>query len=476
MAAAVVALGATANLYGYHRDELYFLMLKPAWGYVDQPPLTPLVAQAADALFGHTVWGMRVPAILAFAATVLLGALTTRELGGGKGPQALTAFALAFAAIPVAISHLMITSTLDFPLWAGVLLCATRALMRDERWWLAVGGLVGVGMYNKLLIAMLLVGLAVGVLAIGPRSVLRSRWLWAGVALALVLGAPNLIYQAVNGFPQLEMGAALADNNAGEVRAQVVPFQFLLLGPPLAPFWIAGFVSLLRRPAFRPVRAIALAYPVVLVLTFLGGTQVYYPAGALVYLLAAGAIPTVEWISRGLVGLRRGVVIAAIALNAVATGIISLPTIPVDQVGDTFVPDLNQAARDQVGWPTYVRQVADVYRELPDADQARAVIVTGNYGEAGAIARFGPRYGLPDVYSGQNELYNYGPPPADRTVVIVVSGRQSTLAPRFASCAQAGELDNGVGVDNEEQGIPLWVCRDPVGGWAALWPDFQHYD
>lgn len=37
-------------------------------------------------------------------------------------------------------------------------------------------------------------------------------------------------------------------------------------------------------------------------------------------------------------------------------------------------------------------------------------------------------------------------------------------------------MDNGVGVDNEEQGSVVAVCRDPIDGWAAVWPRLQHYD
>jgi len=51
----LLLLVATANRYGYHRDELYFRMLEPAWGYVDQPPLTPILARGAAALIGDTV-------------------------------------------------------------------------------------------------------------------------------------------------------------------------------------------------------------------------------------------------------------------------------------------------------------------------------------------------------------------------------------------------------------------------------------
>ena len=137
MGAVVIALMATASRYGYHRDELYFLMLKPAWGYVDQPPLTPLLAKGAAALFGNTVWGMRIPAVLAVAIATVVTALITRELGGGRLAQGLSAWTYAFGGLPLVMGHVMVTATVDFALWAAVLYAVIRALLRevgDRRW------------------------------------------------------------------------------------------------------------------------------------------------------------------------------------------------------------------------------------------------------------------------------------------------------------------------------------------------------
>jgi hypothetical protein len=117
-----------------------------------------------------------------------------------------------------------------------------------------------------------------------------------------------------------------------------------------------------------------------------------------------------------------------------------------------------------------------VYQALPAADRAAAVLVTGNYGEAGAVDRYGPRYGLPTVYSGHNELYTYGPPPDSARTVVLVGFTDIAASGWFGSCATAGRLDNGVGVDNEEQGNAITVCRDPREPWHQLWPRFQHYD
>jgi hypothetical protein len=470
VAAVVIALMATASRYGYHRDELYFLMLKPAWGYVDQPPLTPLLARGASVLFGDTLWGMRVPAVLAVAIATVIMALITRELGGGRLAQGLSAWSYAFGGLAMVMGHVMITATVDFALWAAILLVVARALLRDEpRWWLLAGVLVGVSMYNKLLISMLVIGVAAGLLIVGPRRVLRSRWLWGGVGLALLIGLPNLIYQATHDFPQLTMAAALSDNNADDVRVQLLPFQFLLVAPTLAAVWIAGLVALFRRPQWRPVCGVGVAYLTALVLTFVGGGQIYYAFGLQAFLLAAGWVPTVDWMRTT---VRQSLVYAAVGIGAVVTVFLALPVLPVQTFGRTPIPEINQAAQDSVGWPEYVATVRSVYDGLTPDQRAHAVLLTGNYGEAGALVRFG----LPNVYSGQNQLWYEGPPPDTATVAVVWTQSPRGWERIFAHCEQRATIDNGVGVDNEEQGSIVAVCQGPVGGWAAVWPDLQHYD
>nr|WP_240895162.1 glycosyltransferase family 39 protein [Kineococcus siccus] len=449
-------------------------MLDPAWGYLDQPPLAPFLARTLSAVVDEP-WALRVPATLSMAALVVVTTLLARELGGDHRAQRLAAWAAASASVPLAMAHVLLTSSLDLWVWPAVVLCAVRALLRDRpRWWLGAGLVAGLSTYDKLLVAVLGVALLAGLLATGPRAVLRSRHLLGGVLLAAVVAAPNLAYQAANDWPQLTVGAALAADDGAEVRASTLPMLLLLLGPPLVPVWLAGWVALARRPAWRRVRSLAVAAPVVVLLVLAMGSQNYYPMGVLTVLLAAGCVPVAGWCAgrRG----RTRLVAGAVAANALVSAVVALPVVPVSVLGRTPVPAVNQVARDSLGWPRYVQQVAAVRAALPPGDRARSVVVTSNYGEAGAVDRFGPALGLDTVYSAHNALADQARPPEDATVVVFVGTTLDRARRVFTRCDVVDHLDSGLGVDGEEEGAPIAVCRNPVGGWSRAWPLLRHID
>ncbi|MGE5156184.1 MAG: ArnT family glycosyltransferase [Betaproteobacteria bacterium] len=466
-------LAATVDRYGYHRDELYFRILAahPAWGYVDQPPLTPMLVRAAISVFGDNLWALRVPALLfALTAVVLTGQLA-RELGGGRAAQLLAAAGASCAFVFIA-GHVLLTATADLVVWLLTILFAVRALRRGEpRWWAAAGLTVGLGLYNKQLVVLLVIGLVVGLLVAGPRWHLRDRWFLAGAAAAVIVGLPNLVYQIAHGWPEAAMAHAIAAHKGSDDRVFFLPFQIVLLGVTIAPIWITGLIRVLRDQQFRPVRALGWSYLVVSVIVLATGGQPYYTFGLLAFLYAVGCVVAARW--AGQHRHRWAWLTGAVATSVLTAVAVALPIIPVHSL-PAAIGAVNQTARDSVGWSTYVGQIAVVYNGLPAAEQAHAIVVTNNYGEAGAVARYGPGYCLPPVYSGQNELYRLGPPPRWANIVIAVG--LDNAATHFDSCTIVTTLDNEVGIDNEEQGRSVSICRGPHGTWQQLWPTFQHYD
>jgi hypothetical protein len=467
-----VVLLALGSQYGYHRDELYFRMLgeHPALGYFDTPPLTPLVARVSTSLFGDTVVALRIwPAVLSGLVVVLV-ALIARELGASRTGQILAAAGIATGVLTLILGHALLTAGTDMLLWVAVILCALRALLRgDSRWWLAVGVLAGAATYNRELIALFAISLGAGVLLAGPRSVLRDRYLWAGALIAAVIAAPNLFYQVTHHWPQFQMAAALRVDEGSGNRVSFLPLQMVLLGPPIAVIGVVGWVRLWRD---RAVRCFAVAYFVACAFTLYSGGRPDYVGALLVLLFAAGCGPTVEWAQ---VRWRRVLVIAAMALNAVMSALLALPLVPASSLHETPIPGINEVARESVGWPRFVSQVGAVVRALPPEDRSHAVLLAQNYGEAGAEDLYAARYDLPRVYSGHNELYWWGAPPASATVAVVVTDSPPFYGTLFKECAPKGRIDNGVQLDNEEQGLQIVVCHDPIRPWTELWPQLRHY-
>lgn len=242
-AAIIVALQlALAGRYGWHRDELYFLACSRhlAWGYVDQPPLTPLLARLSTALFGSSLVGLRTFPALANAAMVVLAGVIARDLGGRRKAQLLAAVAVAAATVLLAVGHLLSTAVFDFLAWTALVAVVIHiARCGDRRWWVAAGVVAGIGLENKHSVARLLAALLVGVI-LTRRDLLRDRWLWLGLAIALLLWLANLWWQADHGWPVLTTSRSLRTNGHDVSSFSFLPMQLVFLSPFVTPPWIAG--------------------------------------------------------------------------------------------------------------------------------------------------------------------------------------------------------------------------------------------
>jgi hypothetical protein len=487
--AAVAVEMAVSARYGYVRDELYFLSAgqHPAFGYVDQPPLTPLLARLGSVLTGNTLAGFRVLPALALGALVVMTAMMSGRLGAGRTGQVLAALAAATCAEYLGAMHELTTTTPDFVFWAATLLLVMKLLAsQDPRWWVAIGGCAGLASEAKWNIAFLLAALAAGFLLTGARRLLLSRYLLIGGLIAAALAAPDLIWQAAHGWPGLEVFRAL-QSEAGHNRLVYWPAQILYTGVVLTPLWVAGAAWSLRSAAARPFRPVAIACVTVIALQFVLGGKAYYPGAAFTFLLAAGCVPLERRLARrrtdraprGRLGGRRiapafragtaMVVSAALA----APGI--LPVLPARVLHTVPLQKINYDLGEEISWPSLVALVAREYRARPAGQRDRTTILAGNYGEAGAIDRYGPGDGLPPAYSGANNFWLWGPPPAADSAAIAVNIDPGLLRREFAHVRQVATFWNGLGVDDDEQGVPVYLATGLKTTWARAWPAFRDY-
>jgi 4-amino-4-deoxy-L-arabinose transferase-like glycosyltransferase len=475
-AAHVVVQLACSARYGYHRDELYFLATARhlAWGFVDQPPFTPAVARLAGVLFGESLVGLRLFSILASGAVVILGGLLAREFGGGRYAQGLAALCMAVSTFVLIAGHMLGTTAFDQLAWGLCAYLVVRLLRTgDERLWLLVGLVAGVGLLNKHLVLFFGLGLVVGLLATEARRQLRSPRLWAGGALALLIVAPNLLWQVQYGWPTIEMTRNLQARTSGLGTAlALVPMQLVMVNPFLAPIWMVGLWWLLRGPDGRRYRALGWAYVAILLVLVAVGGKFYYLAPMYVVLLGAGAVAAERALRRP---ARRVLTVLAVAAGLL-TSPIALPVLPPAALNSVPVHKLNPELAETLGWQELVDTVAQVYQSLPPEERATAVIFTANYGEAGAIDLLGPARGLPAAISGHNNYWLWGPGQARVGTTIAVGVRRERLEAVFGEVTLAGRIANAYGVDNGEQGAPVWLCRQQKLSWVEAWPSVKHYN
>jgi hypothetical protein len=449
---------ATAAVYSYHRDELYYLASgrRLAWGYVDQPPLTPFLYRVSDTLFGSSLLGLRVIPACLHAGLVVIIALLARELGGDHRAQVVAAIGAAVAPMLVTTGHFLTTVTPELLAWSAITLVVVHIINGgDPKWWLAVGALAGLGMLDKWTTGFLLVGLTVGLLIVPDRDVLRTPWLWAGIGIAFVMWLPNLLWQADHGWPQFEVASGLRNPTEALFTA---PGSLVLAGAAVI-LAIPGLWWLIRSEDASHYRALAIAFGVIVVLVTATQGKPYYAGVFTPVLFAAGATAAVTtsttWVT------------AMVAWGLVSLPL-ALPMLPLSTADG--VRHVNKEITEMVGWHQLVDTADTVYAQHPGA-----TVLTRNYGEAGAIELLGKPMGMPQPISGHMTYWYWGHPSGRSADTIVVGYDEATLRQWFGDVQLAATFRSPEGIHNEEDGVSIWVCRDQLADWDTLWPDIRHF-
>jgi Dolichyl-phosphate-mannose-protein mannosyltransferase len=463
--------------YGWFRDEFYYLACgeRLDWGYVDHPPLVAVVTATTRHLLGDSLVAIRLPAALAGAATVVVSGLLAQELGARRFGQGLAALAVLVATIYLPLHHILSMNAWEPPLWAGVALFVLRALDRGRaREWVYAGLLAGIGLQNKHSMLFFGFALLVGLVLSPARRALVTRGPWLMALTAGAIFLPNIIWEVRHGWPTLEfMQHARAHKNVSLPPVAFVAQQVLVMNPVNAVVWGAGLWWLLAATSARGWRFLGWGYLTLLTLLIATGGKDYYLAPYYPMLFAAGGVAIERSTAAG--GWRRLVrtgLPAAMLLAGVLAAPLAVPVLPVDAymryadaAGIQAAPSerhqvgaLPQFFADMFGWHELVHEVVRVAGTLPPPDRAAAVIMTRNYGEAGAINFLGRHAGAPPAISGHNNYWLWGPGRASRSVILILGGTEEDHG-ECGSLVQGGTVTCGNCMPYENN-QPIWICRD----------------
>jgi hypothetical protein len=459
--------------YGLFRDEFYYLACADhlAWGYVDHPPLSIAALAAVKALLGDSILAVRfVPALLG-AALVLLASALARAMGGGWWARVLAAVSVAVVPQYLGQASYWSMNSFDLVFWSVAALLVVGLRPDEPRTgrfaWL--GLVLGLGLLNKVSVLFFGAGLAVALLALPLRRQLLRPGPWIAAAIAGLVFLPHLVWQAANGWPTREF----IENATRYKNVALGPGAFLLaqvpeLHPLNAPLWIAGLGWLLFAPRGRPYRALGIVWVVAFAIMAVQHSKPYYLGPAYPPLLAAGAVVLegVRW------RWARPTLAAVLLATGAALAPFAVPVLPVESflayqkaLGVRPPPSersalgpLPQFFADRFGWREMTDAVASVYESLPPEERARVVIVTSNYGEAGALRYYGRARGLPEPVSQHNSFWFWGPGRADADVAIVVGMDPDGLRDAFASVQEAARFHSPYAMPYETR-WPVLVCR-----------------
>ncbi len=415
-----------SSQYGYFRDELYYLAASRRldFGYVDFPPLIALITALVRVTLGVSLPALRLLPALAGAAVVFLAGRMAREFGAGKFGQALSALCVLAAPVFLGINSILTMDSFEQFFWALALYLLIRIFRDDSpKLWLAFGLAAGISLTAKISFLYLGLALAAGLLLSSQRSQFRRWQIWAGGGIALAFLLPYIAWNVAHGLPTVEFWANYGQKVSRASPLEFIVQQILIMHPFTLPVWLTGLVFFFR-PAGRPYRALGWMYPVLLAVFILQGAKFYFLVPFYPVLLAAGAAQAERFFSLRILGWARPVSLIAIGLSGLVFAPSGMPLLPLDlelryQAALSPLVNVNSEAADsgalpqiladQFGWVEMADTFAEYYNRLPAKDKAKACIVAGNYGEAGALEFFGPARGLPPVISGHNSYFLWGP-------------------------------------------------------------------
>jgi 4-amino-4-deoxy-L-arabinose transferase-like glycosyltransferase len=476
--------------YGFYSDELYYLACadRSALGYVDHPPFFVWVLWLHRAIFGDSLFALRIlPATAGAVAAFLTGWMTGR-IGGGLYAQCIATLAMTLG-MSMALFNFFSVNCLAFPLWVTASwIFLERCRSGNPRLWVLLGIVLGVAILTKHTIMILVAGMIVATVFTSLRRDLLTRWPWLGLLAFVVIASPNVYWQIVNDWPSLEFYRTRAQDNIPITPLQVLAQQIFVQNPATLPIWVGGFYFFLVSPRGRRFRPIGWLLVTVLAIAMIGGQSIPYRIAGVFPVAFAGGAFLLEAVRKPNSGRLRRVwntytLPAVLLLAGALASTLILPILPPAvmmnhplfggddgwrvRIGEKRIP---YHLANRTHWKTFADQVIAVFEDL-DPVQRRATIILADYfGHAGAIEYYGRGNDPPPVYSPHTGYYLWGPPDESTRTVISIGIDESLLRRNFERVTVADVFECTY-CPGWQDNLPIRIATAPTRPMANFWKD-----
>jgi hypothetical protein len=483
----------TNGRYGYFRDELYYIACGRhlAFGYVDQPPFSILLLRLSELLLGSSLFAIRFLPALAGAATIAITGLIAHELGGRAWAVALACAASLCALFNLAVGNFFSMNAFEPLLWMGCVYLLARIINGGSpSLWLWFGVLAGIGLENKHSTAFFAAAICMGLLLTPTRRHFTAKWIWLGGVVAFAIASPNLVWQARHHWPTYELLTNISHSNKNVALSpgQFIVQQVVFMNPGTLPLWVAGLCWLFVSSDGRRYMTLGITYIVLLATFIIMHGKSYYLAPVYPMLFAAGGVAVDRIFANRLRWVRLGLLVVILASGAVLAPLV-IPILPpaklvaymraigmeLPRTETSHTASLPQIFADQFGWQEMAASVGHVYNHLRPEDKKRAAIFCQNYGEAGAIDFFGPKFGLPPAISGHQNYFFWGPRDWTGEVALVLDTNDEDERQQFASVEDLGQIVSSPWAMPFERRTHIYLCKDLKTNVRELWPRVKNW-
>lgn len=467
--------------YGFHRDELLHLSVSEHldWGFMEFPPLIGVIGKISYWFFDYSLLGVRLFPTLAGIGVLILCCLITKEFGG-KSKAILLAGICILAFLPFYRNHTLFQPVaFDQLFWTlGFYLIIKFINSENKKFLILLGITLGLGLMNKYTILIWAFGIFIGLFFYKKANIFKNKWLYISAFISLLIFLPNIIWQIQNDLPILKHLQALNENELAQTSTFGYILEQLEITTPFIIF-MCGLTGLFFNKGLKNYRSIGIASLVIFLTMWVLNAKTYYVFALYPVVFASGAVAISNVFSKKPVSIY---LTAALVLLPMVYFIPQLtPIFPIKKYvnfyqikQDNGRVELTGDYADMFGWEEQVKLVDSVYQTLSGKEKNNCILWAENYGEAGALKILGKKYGLPNPISRHGSFWTWGYDNKNADVWISLGNEKPAVEFVFEEVELVKIITHKYAI-NEENGIPIYICRKPKIDIENWWKDYEEH-